>query len=295
MEFKERLGLYAQEIERASEEYVPNIPIAQSVLLDAMHYSLFPGGKHVRGAILLEIYRMLAGDYRPVLPFACALEMIHTYSLIHDDLPCMDDDTLRRGRPCNHLIFGEATAVLAGDALLTAAFETVLDPDYTSGLEPAAVLKAAHSMAWNAGAYGMAGGQIMDMKAENMQPDLFALLDIHNFKTGALFTACAEIGAILGGADERQTAHLVSYAKALGIAFQIQDDVLSVEGDQQELGKNVGSDEENGKMTFVGLLGLNKCKDLVAGITADALRFLSIFEDAGFLEELAKKLVNRSK
>ncbi len=290
---REPRGRYVQLIESRMEIYIPQIPVTQAKLIDAMHYSLIPGGKHVRGMILMEFCRLCGEDPVLALPFACALEMIHTYSLIHDDLPCMDDDTMRRGRPCNHLVFGEDMAVLAGDALLTAAFETVLDPDYTRGIPPERVLRAAHTLAWQSGVYGMAGGQALDIDPEINLSTAESVAAIHNLKTGALFAAAAEIGCVLGGAGPRRIDDAVSFAKALGLAFQIRDDILGVEGSLGEMGKNAGIDEKSGKTTFVKLLGLNECKRLVARVTDDAVGFLSSFEEADFLRTLARELMER--
>jgi geranylgeranyl diphosphate synthase type II len=293
MAHQKTLKNYIASIEEAMERYLPNVQVAQARLLDAMHYSLFAGGKRVRPVILLEFCRLCGGAQEDAMPFAAALEMIHTYSLIHDDLPCMDDDDMRRGRPSNHLIFGEATATLAGDALLTAAFETMLDADNIQNVEPKAALRAAHSIAWASGVYGMAGGQELDIAADEMENTLQTAAFIHGLKTGALFRAAAEAGCILGGADRLKINYAASFANYLGLVFQIQDDILNIEGTSEALGKSTGTDSIKDKLTFVKVLGLQKCKHLVRVLTMDALECLEPFGDIGFLTWLTNTLAKR--
>ena len=262
-------------------------------LYDAMRYSLLAGGKRLRPVLLLETCRMCGGDTEAALPFACAVEMLHTYSLIHDDLPCMDDDDLRRGRPTNHKVYGEATAVLAGDALLTAAFETMLENG--KSLPAERVLAAAACLGQAAGARGMVGGQALDMAGEGHALTLGEVEELQRLKTGALITATAEMGCILAGGSEEQRAAVRRYAQKLGLAFQIQDDMLDVTGDEATLGKPVGSDTENEKTTFVTLKGLEECARLVEQLTREGEEALSLFEDASFLCWLADSLVGRKK
>ena len=262
-------------------------------LYDAMCYSLMAGGKRIRPVLLMETCRMCGGDPEAVLPFAGAIEMIHTYSLIHDDLPCMDDDDLRRGRPTNHKVYGEATAVLAGDALLTAAFEFMLDS--ASDL-PAERLLAAGILARAAGGRGMVGGQVLDMAGEGHSLGIHEVEELQRLKTGALIAAAAEMGCVLaGGQDEqRQAARL--YAERLGLAFQIQDDILDVVGDEATLGKSVGSDAKSEKNTFVTLKGLDTCRELVNKLTQEAVEALSCFGAEGDgLRWLAESLAGREK
>ncbi|MCL2030966.1 MAG: polyprenyl synthetase family protein [Oscillospiraceae bacterium] len=302
MRHEDRLDQYVRSVDEALETYIPAVPmLPQARLIEAMQYSLFAGGKRIRPVILLEFCRVSGGDWETALPFACALEMIHTYSLIHDDLPCMDDDTMRRGRPCSHVMFGEATALLAGDALLTAAFETMLDPGVSPSLDPDRVRRAAHVIAAGAGAYGMAGGQQLDIEGGKPGADpLNEAIGVHSLKTGAMMAAAAQAGCILGGATETQCAHAVSFAKALGIAFQIRDDILDVEGDSDELGKTAGKDAAQGKLTFVPLKGMEECKALVASMTSGAIGFLPAFAgdaaagEISFLTWLANEMMNRS-
>jgi geranylgeranyl diphosphate synthase type II len=290
---EDRLNLYIDWVEDALERYIPNIPIPQARLLESMHYSLFSGGKRIRPVLLFEFCRITGGDPIKALPFACALEMIHTYSLIHDDLPCMDNDTLRRGRPTNHLMFGEDFALLAGDSLLSAAFEIMMDLDYVGELPPEKVLRAAHTIAWNSGAFGMAGGQSLDIDSE-MQDTLYAVSAVHNLKTGALISAACEAGCFLGNATYEQLCYAKSFARSLGIAYQIRDDILNLEGTTLELGKSVGSDIVNDRITFVRVAGLDSCKEMVHETTMDSIGYLKKFENTEFLEWLASSLVKRS-
>ncbi|MGN8895770.1 polyprenyl synthetase family protein [Flavonifractor sp. HCP28S3_F3] len=263
-------------------------------LYDAMRYSLLAGGKRIRPVFLLETCRICGGDPEAALPFAGAIEMIHTYSLIHDDLPCMDDDDLRRGRPTNHKVYGEATAVLAGDALLTAAFEFMLDPAVS--LPPERVLDAAGVLARAAGGQGMVGGQILDMAGEGHSLGLHEVEELQKLKTGALIAAATEIGCALAGGTAEQRQAVRRYAERLGLAFQIQDDILDVVGDEATLGKPVGSDAKSEKNTFVTLKGLEECRELVVKLTQDAVGALSCFGAEGDgLCQLAESLVNREK
>lgn len=263
-------------------------------LQEAMEYSLLSGGKRVRPVLTLETCRMCGGNPEDALPFACGVEMIHTYSLIHDDLPAMDDDDLRRGRPTNHKVYGEATAVLAGDALLTAAFEWMLDPSVT--LPPERTLEAARVLAQAAGAQGMVGGQVLDMAGEGHAMGLTEVEELQRLKTGALIRAAAEMGCVLAGGSEEQRKAVCRYAERIGLAFQIQDDILDVVGDEATLGKPVGSDAKSEKNTFVTLKGLEECRHLVEKLTEEAVEALSIFGDEGdSLRWLARSLASREK
>lgn len=264
-------------------------------LYESMRYSLLAGGKRIRPVLTLEFAR-LAGlaDWKTALPMACALELVHTYSLIHDDLPCMDDDDLRRGRPTNHKVFGEANAVLAGDGLLTAAFETMLAPGQK--LPPERVLEAAGILARAAGGRGMVGGQVLDMAGEGRALGLTEVEELQRLKTGALIRAAVEMGcAVAGGAEEQREA-LCRYADCLGLAFQIQDDILDVVGDEATLGKPIGSDVRSDKTTFVALKGLADCRILVAELTDRAVEALAPFgSEAESLRGLAQSLAGREK
>ncbi len=243
-------------------------------LYDAMEYSLLAGGKRIRPVLTLECCRMCGGEPETALPLAGAVEMIHTYSLIHDDLPCMDDDDLRRGRPTNHKVYGEATAVLAGDALLTAAFEVILD---AGSLPPERLLTAAAVLARAAGGWGMVGGQVLDMAGEGHALSLSEVEELQRMKTGALITAAAEMGCVAAGGTQEQRAAVRRYAEKLGLAFQIQDDILDVVGNAAALGKSVGSDARSEKTTFVTLKGVETCRKLVRRLTEEAKEALAVF------------------
>lgn len=261
-------------------------------LYDAMNYSLLSGGKRLRPVLTLAVCEMCGGTAELALPFACAVEMVHTYSLIHDDLPCMDDDDLRRGRPTNHKVYGEATAVLAGDALLTAAFETIAE---SGGALPAErVLSIVACLGSAAGARGMVGGQVLDMAGEGHSLALSEVEELQKLKTGALISAAAEIGCIAAGGGPEEREAVRRSAQNLGTAFQIQDDILDVVGNERTLGKRVGSDAQSEKTTFVTLKGVDACRALVAERTDRAKAALSeVFRDSGFLCWLADLLVGR--
>ncbi len=261
-------------------------------LYDAMNYSLLAGGKRIRPILTLECCRLCGGTDSQALSLACAVEMIHTYSLIHDDLPCMDNDELRRGKPTNHMVYGEATAVLAGDGLLTAAFETALAS--AAYLPAQRVVEAVETLSRAAGPAGMVGGQVLDMAGEGRALTLSDVEELQKLKTGALITAAAELGVIAAGGGEAARAAVRTYAQKLGLAFQIRDDMLDVAGDQDSLGKPVGSDAEEEKTTFVTLKGLEECGRMVERLTHEAIEALSAFEDPWFLEELARVLVGRT-
>jgi geranylgeranyl diphosphate synthase type II len=252
------------------------------------------GGKRLRPALVYEFCALCGGQTERATPFAAALEMVHTYSLIHDDLPCMDNDDLRRGRPTSHKVYGEAMAVLAGDGLLTRAFETLLDPALTGTFPPEALLQAAACLARNAGADGMLGGQVIDIESESKQISLDRLLLLQQLKTGCLIRAAAELGCIAAGkTDEKTLAAANSYASRIGLAFQIRDDLLDIEGEEAVLGKPIGSDAAAHKSTFPALLGAEECRKRIRSLTDEAKDALSDFPDADFLRQLAEYLVER--
>ena len=280
----ERTELYRQYVEQYLTDWYSRFHTEpQSKLFEAVEYSLLAGGKRLRPVFAFEFCRMCCGDWKKAAPFAAAIEMIHTYSLIHDDLPCMDNDDYRRGRLTNHKVYGEAMAILAGDALLTDAFCVAS----TAGLAEAIAV-----LAECAGSLGMVGGQVLDMMSEERVLTEQEVLDIQTRKTGALINAACVTGAMAGGATEEQIAAAGKFAGALGLAFQIRDDMLDVIGNADELGKAVGVDE--GKNTFVRLYGLEKCEKLVQKYTAVAIEALSVFEDAAYMIGLAKSLTERT-
>lgn len=262
-------------------------------LYDAMRYSLLAGGKRLRPILALEACRMCGGDVEAVLPLACAVEMVHTYSLIHDDLPCMDDDDLRRGRPTNHRVYGEATAVLAGDGLLTAAFQMLTAR--RDLLSPEQMAEGVDCLSRAAGPSGMVGGQVLDMAGEGRSLSLSELELLQSLKTGALISAAAELGCIAAGGSPEQRRAVARYAQKLGRAFQIRDDMLDVTGTTEEFGKPVGSDRSREKSTFVTALGLEGSGALVEQLTEEAVSALNGFPQPDFLIWLARELASRRK
>lgn len=280
-------------IEERLYEYmeIPDIP--QRLIYEAMSYSVRAGGKRLRPLLVLECRKMCGGeDIDTAMPFACAIEMIHTYSLIHDDLPAMDNDDYRRGRLTCHKVFGEATAILAGDSLLNMAFETALAAE---GVEANKKLEALKVLADAAGAGGMIGGQTVDLMSEGKKISFEELKYIHKLKTGALIGAACEMGAVLAGAEPKEREIIKRYAQYLGIAFQILDDILDVTADEAELGKPVGSDEKNKKSTYVTVFGLDKAREYAKSYTDKAVGELQYFgERADFLIRLTEYLCGRS-
>lgn len=261
-------------------------------IYSAMDYSVRAGGKRLRPVIMLMMARLLGAAESDVMPFACALEMIHTYSLIHDDLPAMDNDDLRRGKPTNHKVFGEAMAILAGDSLLNLAAETVAKSEYS--VPANRVLAAMGELFTASGAKGMIGGQVIDMESEDKKIPLDTLQKLHLLKTGALLRAAGRCAAVIAGASAEQMAAVTGYCDNLGIAFQIQDDLLDVYGSTEELGKAVGSDAANGKTTYVTLCGVEKSEQLAKEHTQKAIEYLAIFgEGASELVGLAEYLTDR--
>ena len=283
---------YLPQIEQAFDEYLPvtpNDPRAQ--LADAMRYAVVGGGKRIRPVLMMEFCRVCGGEPKSVLPFACALEMIHSYSLIHDDLPCMDNDDIRRGKPSTHRAFGEATALLAGDGLLTHAFETML----TAPLKAESTVRAAACLARAAGFHGMVGGQAIDLDSENKKIPLELLQKLDDGKTVALIRAACEMGCIVAEHEEFCAA-ACAYARGIGMAFQICDDLLDVESTTEVLGKPVGSDAEKQKSTYVSLLGIDGARKAAADYTEQAVKALDVFGERGdALKELAWQLFHRSK
>ena len=281
-------------IEQALSKSLPGRDCMEKDVIDAMEYSLMAGGKRIRPRLVLAFCRLCGGSSEQALGCACAVEMIHTYSLIHDDLPCMDDDEMRRGRPSNHIRFGEDIALLAGDALQALAFETLL-----RGVTPENAhcrAKAGTYLANACGAAGMVGGQVIDLQSEDKEAPIGVLKIMDGKKTGALIRAACVMGCICAEADDRLCAAAESYAESIGLAFQIVDDILDVTADSETLGKPVGSDGENKKSTYVSLLGIDKCKALVEELTEKAVSALEAFpNDAEELRELALQLAQRDR
>ncbi len=291
MTAKDILKFGKETTEQKIEEILDLPDCGYSSVIEAMRYSALAGGKRLRPALLLEFYRICGGkDFSAAANFAAALEFIHTYSLIHDDLPCMDNDDMRRGRPSCHIQFGEDTALLAGDALLTLAFATA---STATNIAPPLSLRAIKVLADSSGVHGMVGGQVIDLAIENSPAELSTVLDMYSRKTGALIRAAAEIGCILANADEEKISAAKTFAEKIGLAFQITDDVLDITSTESELGKPTGSDEKNNKSTVVSLLGMDKALAFVSRLTDEALESLSVFEEKDGLCELAKILVDR--
>ncbi|MBQ3550211.1 MAG: polyprenyl synthetase family protein [Clostridia bacterium] len=283
--------IYEKLIEARLNEILSNKECEYSHLIEAMAYSAEAGGKRIRPKLLMEFMRVAGGQPENALNFACALEMIHTYSLIHDDLPCMDDDDMRRGRPSCHIKFGEATALLAGDALLTDAFKIALS---TENVPFERVCKAAKVLSECAGSDGMIGGQIIDLKYEEQKAPLTVVLDLYRLKTGALLKAAATIGCILAGANDEIINASCVFAEKIGLAFQIRDDILDIISTAEELGKPIGSDAESEKSTYVSLVGLDKAQEDVVSFTNEAINALEAFSaDTTELKAFALKLIER--
>ena len=283
-------------IDSALFGYLPSGDLREQALIDSMRYSLEAGGKRVRPRLVLEFCELCGGDIEAALPFACAVEMIHTYSLIHDDLPCMDDDDLRRGKPSNHKVFGEDIALLAGDALLTLAFETLTSDKAVIFAGNSACCKAVNILAKYSGANGMVGGQVIDLLSENRHVPLELIREMDYKKTACLIKAACELGCISAAAEKPQILAASRYGECIGIAFQIQDDILDCTSTDEQLGKPVGSDWDKMKSTYVSHLGVEKCRQLVNELTDAAIASLGAFEeDTENLKEFALSLANRTK
>ena len=290
MNYNERYAQYLEYIESFLQNECftyENEP--QKNLFSAMRYSLLAGGKRLRPIFVFDFCAMCGGDWKKAVPFAAAVEMIHTYSLIHDDLPCMDNDDYRRGKLTNHKVYGEAVAVLAGDALLTAAFSYLSKASFSAETR----IRAVEILAECAGELGMVGGQILDMDSENRQCTAEEVIAIQSRKTGALIRAACTLGVLAGNGSDEQMQAAADFAGNLGLAFQIRDDMLDVIGNAQELGKAVGVDTV--KNTFVQLYGLDICDQMVCDHTAAAVKSLECFTNTEFMAELADRLTNRTK
>lgn len=294
MDFKQELQQKVADIEQILIKYLPEEIGYQKTVIEAMNYSVLAGGKRLRPMLMLETYRLFGGTEAVVEPFMVALEMIHTYSLVHDDLPAMDNDEYRRGKKTTHAVYGEAMAILAGDGLLNYAFE-VAAAAFDIQMD-AAVAKALQILAGKAGIYGMIGGQVADIESENKQVDIETLTFIHEKKCGALIESAMLIGAVLAGATPEQQEKIHQIAADVGFAFQIQDDILDVTSTTEVLGKPVGSDAKNSKSTYVSLKGLEQARQDVAFLSQRALNTLASLPNKNvFLEELIKMLTVREK
>lgn len=297
MNFKEEQKKKIQEVEQIIKGYLPQEEGYQKTVLSAMNYSVLAGGKRLRPLFMQETYRLFGGSGREIEPFMAAIEMVHTYSLVHDDLPAMDNDEYRRGRKTTHVVYGEAMAILAGDALLNMAFETAAKA-FETGADPARVGRALAVFARKSGIYGMIGGQTADIEAEEMGAAVTKeqLLFIHEHKTAALIQSAMMVGAILAGAADHDVKKIEQIGYDIGIAFQIQDDILDVTGSMELLGKPIGSDEKNHKVTYVTLKGLEQAEADQKALSEEAAELLASFSQRNlFLEELVKALITRKK
>lgn len=291
---KEQLRDYAEMTERALEAYLPERECLQKNVILAARHSLMAGGKRIRPALVMEFCRVCGGEPEAALPAACAIEMMHTFSLIHDDLPCMDNDDMRRGKPSCHKAFGEGNALLAGDALAILPAEIIAKAGIKGTISASAALKIISLLGEQSGIYGMIGGQVIDTENEGKKLPENVLLEMYRMKTGALLEFCCRAGVIAagGGADLQLAA--ATYAKKLGLAFQIIDDILDVTADEKLLGKPVGSDKDSGKFTYAAAVGLEKARAEAARLTEEAVRALEAFEDREFLTGLTQLLLERN-
>ncbi len=296
MEFKKQLQIYIDAVNDELNKVFAEKDCLEKSVYQAMGYSIMAGGKRLRPVLTLSVCDMLGGDMNDALRFGVAVEHIHTYSLIHDDLPCMDDDDLRRGLPTCHKKFGEATALLAGDGLLTGAFEYLSDYSCYNSATPETVVKAVLELSTAAGCSGMIGGQVVDLESEGKTDITEETLNyLHKKKTGALIRVSAVLGALAANGDENQIKAVAEFAEKLGLAFQIQDDILDCIGDESVLGKPIGSDADNEKTTYITLLGLGAAHEKVQQLTKAAIETLDAFgEKAIFLKELAAYLMDRN-
>ena len=285
---EEYLAQYSACVEIALENF---FPAGNTTLSDAVRYSLLGGGKRIRPALFLEFFRLCGGTNEDAVPCACGLEMIHTYSLIHDDLPCMDDDDLRRGKPANHIVYGEATALLAGDTLLNRAFE-IMTADRR--IPAPQVLDCVAYIGRMSGIYGMIGGQALDLSMEKTLGTPELLTEMISKKTGALLRAACVGACLLAGASKEKINAAETYAKCVGLAFQIRDDMLDVIGEQKTLGKRIGADTQHQKCTFAYFYGLEKCQEMVDTLTEEAVQAVTLaFPESSFLQNLAYWLAKR--
>jgi Geranylgeranyl pyrophosphate synthase len=295
VDFKESLSKWAQITNDALDRYVTEKDTPERSIYKAMKYSLSAGGKRLRPVLALAVCELLGGDKEDILPYACAIEMIHTYSLIHDDLPAMDNDDFRRGKPTNHKVFGEAIAILAGDALLNYAFEIMLRQTYEKKDKIIERIKVMEIIAASSGVDGMIGGQVVDLESEGRKISGDILEYMHRYKTGALIKAPVLAAATLYNASENELARLEQYAAKIGLGFQIKDDILDVEGSLETMGKSSGKDSASSKSTFVTIYGMKKSKEMLNDTIESAIESLAVFgSKASFLKDLACFIGNRN-
>ncbi|KJS14168.1 MAG: hypothetical protein VR67_01445 [Peptococcaceae bacterium BRH_c8a] len=296
MNFRDELAERAKVVNKALDQCLPSVNAYPPAIHQAVRYSVFAGGKRLRPILVLAGAEAVGGNTETVMPAACAVELLHTYSLVHDDLPAMDNDDLRRGQPTCHRAFGEAMAILAGDALLTSSFNVLAQLPQSAGVAPERVVRVISELAQAAGTQGLIGGQVVDLASEGDTVDEDMLEYIHTRKTGALIRVSVRAGAILSGASEAQLQKLTDYANSLGLAFQIVDDILDVVGDEQIIGKPVGSDQRNQKATYPALFGLDAARQKATEAAETALSSLNSFgSEAQFLRGLVQFVINRNQ
>ena len=294
MDIKKYLERQRKKVDEFLNQAVPDGQSSPTILYESMRYSLLGGGKRIRPILTMAAAEAIGAQDDSILPFAAALEFIHTYSLVHDDLPSMDNDDYRRGRPTNHKTFGEGMAILAGDALLTMAFELCSNPKLKHCVSPDRQVQIIQELAVGSGHGGMVGGQVLDIQAENQDIDLQSLQNIHNFKTGRLIRASVRIGGIFGGATSTQLDSLTGYAEDIGLAFQIADDVLNMTGTREELGKDAGTDAKRGKKTYPTFYGVEGARELAEQGIKRAIKRLEEFDQkADPLRALAEFIISR--
>ena len=291
IDFEQRFNDYRAYI---NEKLAAYIATDGSKICDSMNYSVMAGGKRIRPVLALECCRLCCGDYKKATAFACALEIIHSYSLIYDDLPCMDNDTMRRGKPTNHVVFGEDIALMAGMGLYCRAFEIVTDTYKEFGLTETQLIDGIKALLKASGMNGIVLGQVLDIdNVAGKHTDLDYIQRVHDYKTSAMLEASSEVGAICGGATEKQRAALLEYSKNIGLAFQIRDDILDVTGTDGNMGKTLGKDRESGKTTFVDIFGVGGAQRKVVELPERAKSAISCFYDGGFLISFADYLCGR--
>lgn len=293
-QFQQELEKRKQYIDSCLQKYLTPSDVYPPIVHEAMHYAIFNGGKRLRPIMVLEGATLAGGNQESTVPVACALEMIHSYSLVHDDLPAMDDDDLRRGKPTCHIVFGEANAILTGDALLTGAFAVMTESARMPGVKPDNLIRVIREIAEAAGSQGMIGGQVIDLQSEGQDIDYETLKTLHSLKTGKLFQAALRSGGILNDMNEQGLQSIDEYARNFGLAFQITDDILDVKGSEVNLGKTLGKDIRNNKSTYVSYYGLEKSREIAQDTVNKAKNIISIYGNkAGLLIELADYIVGR--
>jgi len=294
MNFDSYLSDRKKRVDKALREYIPPEHTYPTIIFQAVRYSLFAGGKRLRPILCMAAAEALGGNAEDALPVACALEMIHTYSLIHDDLPALDNDDYRRGILTNHKIFGENIAILAGDALLTEAFRLLTHPDHLNNIDAAKRLDLIHDISAAAGFFGMVGGQVMDVQSEGKEVDMATLHYIHSRKTGAMIVTAIRSGAVLAGGKPAEIEALTHYATQIGLAFQIADDILNIEGEEKRIGKSTGTDSKRGKATYPALVGIGASREKGRELLDEALSALVSFDEkAEPLRRIARHIVER--